>query len=84
LTEFYDCGDAMDVVIMVTCPTNLKFNTTDPATHDTGKRLLRKLYNAKKGILTIMTLGMDSSHCLAVIQKIFEHRRSTREDLPSG
>ncbi len=69
LAEYHDCGDALDQVAMTDCPKKSEFDTLQPTTTDLDEKRKRKLYVTNKRILAIMTLGMTSSHGLAVIQK---------------
>ena len=69
LAEYHDCGDAMDLTAMADCPTKSEFDALQPITTDPDEKRKRKLYLANKRILAIMTLGMTSSHGLAMIQK---------------
>jgi hypothetical protein len=78
LAEYHDCGDAMDGMMMVDCPTKSEFDALQPTTTDPDEKRRRKLYLANKRILAIMTLGMTSSHGLAVIQK------TASADFPQG
>ena len=67
MAKFYDCGDMMEASIMATCPTKSEFEMIDLATNDASKKTLRKIYNANKRMMAIMTLGMKSSHSLVVV-----------------
>jgi hypothetical protein len=78
LAEYHDCGDAMDSTAMADCPTKFEFEALQPTTVDPDEKRKRKLYLANKRILAIMTLGMTSSHGLAVIQK------TVSTDFPQG
>ncbi len=78
LAEYHDCGDAMDLTAMADCPTKSEFDALQPITNDLDEKCKRKLYLANKRILAIMTLGMTSSHGLAVIQK------TVSMDFPQG
>ena len=78
LAKFYDCSNAMEAFIMATCPTKSEFEMIDLATNDAIKKALRKIYNANKRMMAIMTLGMESSHGLMVIQK------TKSPDFPQG
>ena len=78
LAEYYDCGDAMDKTLMTDCPTKSEFDLLQPTTTDLDEKHKRKLYLANKCILAIMTLGMTTSHGLAVIQK------TVSTDFPQG
>ena len=77
LAEYHDCGDAMDAV-KTDCPTKFEFEALLPTTTDASEKCKRKLYLAKKHILAIMTLGMSSSHGLAVIQNYFPQEKAYR------
>jgi hypothetical protein len=78
LAEFHDCGDAMDSTAMITFLTKSELDALQPTTVDLHKQCKRKLYLANMRILAIMTLGMTSSHGLAVIQK------TGNSDFPQG
>ena len=69
LAEYHDCEDAMDAVTMTDCLTKSVFDLLLSTTTDLDEKHKRKLYLANKRILAIMTLGMTTSHGLAVIQK---------------
>ncbi len=69
LAEYHHCGDAMDWTMMTNCPTKLEFDGLQPTTVDPDENQWQRIYLANKHILAIMTLGMTSSHGLAVIQK---------------
>jgi hypothetical protein len=78
LAEYHDCGDALDPIAMTGCPTKSEFDLLQPTTTDLDEKHKRKLYLANKRILAIMTLGMTTSHGLAVIQK------TVSTDFPQG
>ncbi len=78
LAEYHDCGDALDATSMRGCPTKSEFDLLQPTTTDLDEKHKRKLYLANKRILAIMTLGMTTSHGLAVIQK------TVSTDFPQG
>lgn len=68
LVKFYNFSNTVDATIMATCLVKLEFNMIDPSANNLGEVLLRKLNNANKCILVIMTLGINSNHGLVVIQ----------------
>jgi hypothetical protein len=68
LAKFCDCRNAIEAM-MVTCPMKSEFKAINQVTNNVGKQLLGMLYNANKQILAIMTLDMDLSHGLAMIQQ---------------
>ena len=78
LAEYHDCGDVMALTAMADCPPKSEFNALQPNTTDLDEKRKGKLYLANKRILAIMTLGMTSSHGLAVIQK------TVSTDFPQG
>jgi hypothetical protein len=63
---------------MINCLTKSEFDALQPTSTDLDEKRKRKLYLANKHILAIMTLGMTSSHGLAVIQK------TVSTDFPQG
>ncbi len=48
LTEYHDCGDAMDLTAMADCPTKTEFDALQPITTDPDEKQKRKLYLANK------------------------------------
>ena len=77
LSEYYDCGDAMDSVAMGNCPTKTEYEAigANPAGNDLKRALL---WRQNKRMCAILTLGQASDHGLAVIQK------TVTADFPQG
>ena len=77
LSEYYDCGDAMDSVAMGNCPTKTEYEVigANPSGNDLKRSLL---WRQNKRMCAILTLGQASDHGLAVIQK------TVTADFPQG
>ena len=54
----------------IDCMTKSEIHALQPTTKDMDGECKRKLYLTNKQILMNMMLGITSSHCLAVIQKM--------------
>ncbi len=54
----------------IDCMTKSEIHALQPTTKDMDGECKRKLYLTTKQILMNMMLGMTSSHCLSVIQKM--------------
>ena len=80
LAVYYDCGDAFDVAKMVKLPKKSEYDALD-LTKDSDKELAA-LYNANKQMCTLIVLGQDLDHGLAMINRTltpeYPHGNTTR------
>ncbi len=77
LAEYHDCGDAMDEVEMVNCPTKTEYGAIIDKTANPGLAKAT-LYKANKRMCAIITLGQGSDYGLALMEKTKE------TDFPQG
>lgn len=79
LAEYYDCGDALDSVKMLSmCPTKAEYDALAPTTTDATELAKVKLYKANKRICAIITLGQKSDYGMSVVKK------TKSADFPQG
>ena len=74
--EMWDCADAFDAVAMRNCPTKAEYDALTESTEEEKKKA--KLFKANRRMCAVMTLGQDSEHGLAAIQ------RTKSDDHPHG
>ena len=68
MMEYHDSGDAMDRVVMATCPTKSEYDRYVGST-DANEKKLAKLYQMNKRACAIMVIGQKTNHGLAMIEK---------------
>ena len=79
LAEFYNCGNALDSVKMLSdCPMKSEFDAILSTTTDSVELAKIKLYKENKRLCSIITLGQKMDHGLFVMKK------TKSDDFPQG